>query len=187
MDANLLYERAWNELSRAVAHRRHPFHTCCLATVRKGIPQARIVVLRYAEQNTVGCHADVRSPKAQEASEMSSWLFYSFPDKLQIRATGRSKIHHLDDTAAEAWAGSQLLSRRCYLAPYAPGASMSEASRNMPPGLEDREPTEEESQLGFKNFCVIRTQIETLEVLSLEFEGNLRCCFTGHSHQWLAP
>jgi pyridoxamine 5'-phosphate oxidase len=74
------------------------------------------------------------------------------------------------------------------MAPFAPGYEVAEANRNMPPGLEDREPTEEESVVGFENFGVIRTHIETLEVLSLEFEGNLRCRFDAAGvGQWLAP
>lgn len=187
--AKELYDLAWDSLSSAVSNRKHAFRAATLATISNGQPSLRIVTLRYASENQIGCHADIRSPKAIECREQrfSSWLFYSFSDKLQLRISGTTRVHHMDAVAEEAWSKSQLLARRCYLAPLAPSDLCDPEFANLPAGLEQREPTEEESEQGFANFSVIRTNVETLDVLSLAFQGGRRCRFTADGHEWLAP
>ena len=190
--ANELTELAWRFIVQACTQRRHPFHTPTLSTLSERGPESRCVILRYADPNAweLRANADVRSPKAQElqSDPRCTWLFYSFPDHLQVRCYGRTQIHHLDDVAAEAWQKSQLLSRRCYLAPMSPSTVLDQPNSNLLPELTDREPTEEEAQAGFANFSVMRCQVEQMDILSLRFDGNVRIQVTPNSNPiWIAP
>ncbi len=185
-------EVAWDLLFHAVTHRRHPFHTAVLATTSERGPEARSVILRHVDRETweVGCHVDVRSPKAKEvlADPRVSWLFYSFPDKLQVRCRGIATLHHQDNIAAEMWARTQLLSRRCYLAPLAPSEAADGPVQNIPEHLVGREPTEEESVGGFENFGVLRCKVQEMDILSLEYTGNRRLLARADGSQiWLSP
>ncbi|MEI7575674.1 MAG: hypothetical protein WCK51_02190 [Armatimonadota bacterium] len=183
---------AWKLLLEACHQRRHPFHTPTLCTVSARGPEARSVILRDAGEAdwTLRANADVRSPKVKqlETDGRSTWQFYSFPDYLQVRCFGHTQVHHLDEIANEAWKRSQLLSRRCYLAPLPPSAPLEKLESNMPPDLAGREPTEEESRAGFQNFAVLQCHVEEMDILSLRYEGNLRLrAIRNQSPIWTAP
>ena len=191
-DPESLLDLAWDQIKQACTTRRHPFHTPTLATVSDRGPEARSVILRYASPKDweLRANADVRSPKARElrVDARSTWLFYSFPDHLQVRCYGRTHVHHLDEIAEKAWHHSQLLSRRCYLAPLPPSTELSDPHSNIPPDLSGREPTSEEAEPGFQNFSVLRCEIEEIDVLALRYEGNVRIRARRHSAPtWTAP
>lgn len=187
-----LIDLAWGHLMKACTQRKHPFHSPSLATMSARGPETRTVVLRQADNANweLRANADYRSPKVAQllSDPRSSWHFYSAPDHLQVRCFGRTHVHHLDTIAREAWERSQLLSRRCYLAPIAPSVEMSEIHPNLPPELIGREPTEAEAEPGFENFAVMRCEILEMDVLSLRYEGNVRAVGKPNSTPiWLAP
>lgn len=184
-----LEDRAWSELQLSTQNRRHPFRTGTLATVSEWGPEARTVVLRRVERGLLGFNTDLRAPKVAEMRACSAvtFLFYGFQLKLQIRARGHATIHHEDEVARLAWEKSALLSRRCYLAPHAPGHPSAEPDTNLADHLLGREPTEEESAPGFQNFVAVQVHVSNLDVLTLEFEGNLRASFSEDRQTWLSP
>lgn len=192
-----ILERSLAMLERGVTNRKDDFHTPTFGTVGlSGEPQLRVVVFRKIsrEPRTLICHTDLRSPKIAEIERDArvSWLFYHFEEKLQLRIRGRASVHTIDELADAQWQNTQLFSRRCYCGD-APGTRTNEPSSGMPEFLFDREPTAEESErLGRKNFAVVSSTIDEIDVYELNFNGHRRSLFvwnqTGELEtRWLTP
>ena len=179
--ANIL-RSSWNELSRGVVDRRHGFHVPVIATIGlDGAPQARAVVLRRIASETaeICCHTDIRSGKVGEilANPLVAWHFYDEGRKLQLRIAARAEIVRDGLRADEAWTRSSVTSRRCYLAPRAPGVVCDAPSPNLPEAVRDRRPTEEETQPGRANFALVVTRATAIDWLYLASEGHQRARF----------
>jgi pyridoxamine 5'-phosphate oxidase len=173
----------WNELGRGVVDRRHGFHVPTLSTIGlDGAPCARAVVLRRidAGRGEIQCHTDVRSGKAAEIAREPrvAWHFYDESRKLQLRVSATAELLAHGAVADDAWACSAVTSRRCYLAPRAPGAVCDAPSPNLPEGVRDRRPTDEETLPGRANFAVVLTRATAIDWLSLASEGHQRARFT---------
>ncbi|MBL8068211.1 MAG: hypothetical protein JNM28_07160 [Armatimonadetes bacterium] len=185
-----LLERAWRELEQAANQRRHGFHLGVLANSTPLGPDARTVVLRGVERGDriLRFHSDVRSGKFKslQSGDRVAWVFQCPQIKLQVRANGVMGIHTQGNLADEAWAATQLLSRRCYLAEPGPGTSVPFPSSGLPEELVDREPTVEESCAGREHFCVALTHVDRLDVYCLAYEGHRRCHFTFEGKAWQA-
>jgi len=184
MDGRLheILRSSWNELGRGVVDRRHGFHVPVLATVGlDGAPQARAVVLRrvIAEAGEICCHTDIRSGKVAQirANPRMAWHFYDEGRKLQLRIAAIAEVVPDGPRADEAWACSAVTSRRCYLAPRAPGEASDAPSPNLPEAVRDRRPTEEETRPGRANFALVVTRADSIDWLSLASEGHRRARF----------
>jgi general stress protein 26 len=196
-DLATLLRGGWAELSAAVVDRRHGFHIPALATVGlDATPQARAVVLRHADATTaeLRCHTDRRSPKVAEiaANPSVAWLFYDASRKLQLRVEATARVEFEGALADAAWENSALSSRRCYLAPDAPGDVSDEFTANLPEHLRGRVPTKDESEAGRVNFAVVATTVHSIDLLFLESDGHQRARFTRGADgawlsAWLAP
>lgn len=186
-----LIEHAWHEFGEALRDRGHLFRTFALATVREGHPEVRTVVLRRVDAANwiLGFNADMRSPKVLEIQKDSrvSGLFYSQPHGFQARFRGIATAHHQDEVAQAAWDQTALLGRRVYLSPSAPSERSEIYQPNIPAELIDREPNEEESIAGYANFTAVQIQVESVDILTLAFDGNRRAEFTRDSSVWLLP
>ncbi|MEM1444525.1 MAG: hypothetical protein AAGF84_00580 [Planctomycetota bacterium] len=192
---------AWAHLLDATTTAKHGFHLPTLCTTplhfdpTRDAPHARIVVLRdvtppnpEAEQPaSVVAHTDLRSPKASElrAYAQGAWVFYDGPSRLQLRVAGPSEVLTFastgDDLALveQRWNASTPSSKRCYLAPQAPGTPADAPSPNLPAAFRKRIPASEaESDPGKANFALIRTRVATLDVLHLHHAGHQRACFS---------
>jgi pyridoxamine 5'-phosphate oxidase len=187
----------WTELGRGVVDRRHGFHVPVLATLGlEGAPQARAVVLRRvaAELGEICCHTDTRSGKVAEirANPRVAWHFYDEKRKLQLRVAAIAEVLLDGARVDEAWEQSPVTSRRCYLAPRAPGAVCDAPSPNLPDAVRDRRPTEAETLPGRANFALVVTRAIAIDWLYLASEGHQRARFTrsaGGAWQgsWLEP
>lgn len=198
-DARLaeVLQSAWASLGQAAIDRRHRFHVPTLATTGlDGAPCARSVVLRRVlpEVGEIHCHTDVRSTKVAEIARdpRVAWTFYAPDLKLQLRVAAIAQFQATGPRADEAWARSALSSRRCYLAPRAPGTVCDAPSPNLPHGILDRRPTEEETLPGRANFGVLVTRATAVDWLYLASEGHQRARFTcgadgSWSGSWLEP
>lgn len=177
------------ELERATLDRRHGFHVPTLATAAlDGAPCARSVVLRrvVGEFGEIVCHTDVRSAKVAEIAREPrvAWHFYAPELKLQLRIAAVAEFHATGPRADEGWARSALSSRRCYLAPRAPGAECDGPSPNLPAGMLDRRPTEEETIPARANFGVVVTRATAIDWLYLGSAGHQRARFTRAGDSW---
>ena len=192
MDERLhgILRSSWNELGRGAVDRRHGFHVPAIATLGlDGAPQARAVVLRRVNSETgeIYCHTDLRSGKVGEirANPRIAWHFYDEGRRLQLRIAALAEILHEGPPVDDAWARSAVTSRRCYLAPRAPGAVCDAPSPNLPEAVRDRRPTEEETLPGRANFALVATRATAIDWLYLASEGHQRARFTlGADGSW---
>ena len=188
-----LGDRIWSELTRARESSKHGWHLPMVGTGGQQ-PHVRTVVLRDVDRTagTIACHTDARSPKVTQIrmTPHASWCFYDHANRVQLVADGIASVHTGDAVADAGWDRSTVSSRRCYLAPAAPGAELDGPQPNLPPHLVGKLPEESELGPGRENFAVIQTRVERLDFLFLAFDGNLRAefvrdddAFTG---RWIA-
>ncbi|MDX2265477.1 MAG: pyridoxamine 5'-phosphate oxidase family protein [Hyphomicrobiales bacterium] len=180
---------AMGQMTAAVADRRSPFHTPCVATIGlDGAPALRTVVLRGFESGsrTLRFHTDVRSRKWTElrAEARVSVHGYDAGRKLQLRFRGAADLHSQDAIAEAAWAASRAMSRMCYAQAVAPGAAVEtpdDAARD--PLLDDA---------AFANFAVVVVRFTDMEWLYLAARGHRRAAFAWDEAgalqaRWLGP
>jgi hypothetical protein len=176
---------AWQMLADGASRPAAAFHTPVLATQAETGPELRTVVLRAAEadQQTLICHTDLRSPKLRELSLRNStvWLFYDALAKVQLRIKGVATLHQGDELARQRWQASSERSRQCYRHRLAPGNEVEDPDDALLALPDD----------GFVNFAVIRSQVQSLEWLYLRSAGHRRARFVFKHEQWqgawLAP
>lgn len=195
-DLEALKREAFLLISRGVKDRNSAFHTPMLATHGEdGFPAARTVVLRSfdAPTRTLSVHTDRRSRKIADLAQdrRASIAFYDARSKVQIRVFGEASVHAGDAVAADAWQRVADFSRRCYLgAP--PGSASDAPTSGLPPDMEGRAPTLEESEPGFHQFAVIRLPIQRLDWLYLAARGQRRAVIGWDENgveqaTWVAP
>ena len=190
-------EALWAELCEGVRNRRHGFHLPVLSScTAEGLPEGRVVVLRLveADQRAIHCHTDRRAPKVAWIREhpVVHWLFYDFERRTQLRIRANAQVLTDGPLVEEAWKRSTVDSRRCYLAPRAPGAESPQVSANLPASHLTLNPTLEESEAGRTNFAVVRSLATSIDWLHLASGGHRRARFTfeqseGWSAGWLEP
>ena len=179
----------WDALHQGATDRRHPFHLPTLATRgASDYPEARIVVLRRAERASreLICHTDARSGKVREigADPRVTWLFYDPERRHQFRVRAQAEVLTNGSLFEDAWARSNVSSRRCYLAPRAPSSESEHPTANLPDSHVDRNPTLEESEAGKVNFAVLRSEIISIERLHLASDGHRRVRFDFVDGDW---
>ena len=186
----------WRQLEQALTESGHGWKLPILGSTSATGSELRIVVLRNvdAASHSFLVHTDWRSPKIEQLRNDASatWLFYDSRIQIQLRIKSKVSLHFDDDIADREWNAARLSSRRCYLAPAAPGASASTRSVNLPDELTTRLPTEQEVTAGRKHFAVIRSQVLAIDWLLLKRDGNLRAEFVyaedgGLNSRWLEP
>lgn len=160
------------ELEAAAGSARHGFHLLTVATIGgDGHPDTRTVVLRHVDRigREIRFHADVRSPKvrALRGDPRATLHWYDAARRVQVRIAARAAVHHADEVAAAAWAGSQAMSRACYTSAVAPGDHL-EAFPIGPaaPAVGD--------DSGLAHFAVVACRFTAVELLSLHAAGHQR-------------
>lgn len=196
-DLNAALDAVWTALDAGARRAKHPFHTPVVATGGADDCDARVVVLRRAspEARELAFHTDARAPKVRllQRCHTTAWVFYDPAAKVQVRAKGPTTVHIGDATAAQAWARTKLMSRRCYLAEVAPSTPADAPTSGLPAALIERSPTAQESEAGFVNFAVCVTTVARLEWLYLAARGHRRAVFTWDAAAarwrgtWLTP
>jgi len=182
----------WRSLGEAVCDRRHPFRLMSLATMSgEGIPRARMVVLRGADEagRRVRFHCDARSRKANELarSPFAAILWYEPVHRLQVRMEGRAAVHHNDGTTTTAWESMQPMARECYRAPLPPGTPI-EAPYEAPPPLynqalsaPNRAALDAKTQ---RRLAVSEVEVSVIDFLCLRASGHVRAVFEWDGDAW---
>lgn len=189
---NGLDQMIWEQLTSASQDYQHPWRLGSISTVnvKEGVPQSRTVVLRHADVNgrLVECHTDARSGKvaqidAGEGSSQACWLFYEASTRIQLRLNGLT--HVIDGNEADrAWKATPLRSRAAYLSVATPGKSVDGP---LPPDTSDRQTSIEQSERGRKNFRIVRSRIDSVDILYLRSAGHVRAKIeypTDSSAEW---
>jgi len=170
----------WNVLREGATKRKSPFHTFTLATINdESEPDARTVILRVTDetQRIIACQGDIRSPKFHQIRHHSAVVavFYSVPDRRQIRLRGVAEIRHEDTHTEARWSQMYPMSREVYRTPFAPGELLSGDSSP----ISDPVPLEQ----AYHHFATIQIKITEIDTLFLSADGHRRTrfdCSTGY-------
>ncbi len=186
----------WLRILNGSLRGKDAFHNPAVANVNGNLPVIRTVVLRkvITAEKKLFFHTDERSCKWNDLqqNENTSWLFYDSAARLQIRAAGKSSLHHNDATADIAWQYTPAASRKIYMGEFAPSQKSETATSGLPELFLQTDPTLAESEAGRKNFAVVCTKINWVEWLWLNSKGHKRAQFIYANDNtvnatWLVP
>ena len=185
---NTVLKQVWHLLEIATKPGRHPFTTPVLGSQSDIGPALRTLILRHVSptERLVMAHTDIRSAKVAQIRQnpQVSWLFYNSQTQIQIRLSGSAHIHHQDVVADEQWSLTPVSSRRNYLTVQEPGTVLAEFQSNLPPFVQEREPTLAESEAGRPYFAVIVGLVESIDWLELAYTGHQRARFMWQAEGW---
>ena len=173
-----LWDRAWSHLRRATADKRHAFRYPVLCSEGARGPQGRVVVMRNCSERSrrVEFFTDYRSPKCQEiiGSPQVSFVWYDPKLRLQIRGQGRAAIVSDEPWVEATWESLSERQKAEYSSVAAPGESRWTQDEDLAkPG-----------KCGY--FAVVRTTLESLDILELSSEGHQRWIWEWYIDQWAA-
>lgn len=172
----------WQELMKGCMQTRHPFHQPAFASSNNCSPEIRTVVLRKVvpTQKQLYFHTDCRSRKYNEIKNFPqvSCLFYDFNARLQIRVNAIASLHCDDGDADEAWKMTGLNSRKTYMIAQAPSTISHIPTSGLEEKFISKDPSQEESEAGRKNFCLIKCLVKSIDWLWLNSKGHKRAVFT---------
>ena len=185
-----LFKFARNELISGVKKSNHPFHLCTLATVNnKNAPELRTVVSRQVESSleSIIIHSDNRSSKNEQINQNPnvSLLYYSFPQRLQIRLTGRAEVIHNSVENTRRFSESSPHAQICYAYPNTPGTDINKPTKE---GLNSEINVKQIDTIkvsALANFSHIKTTIQTIDLLWLNKKGHVRVFGTKDNGDWL--
>jgi 3-hydroxyisobutyrate dehydrogenase len=186
-------DEIWSLLQRGVADRNEDFRLPVVIVSSTDSAEGRIVVLRgaFKDKNILRFHTDFRSSKIKSLKENKKiyFVFYNKKRKIQVRAEGVAIVHKDNEITKEAWTKTQMMSRKCYLSPQAPGDFINDSASDLSKDMGNEIPTYEQSEMGYKNFCVIESKIKSFEWLYLASQGHRRAKFMLDENKstWLVP
>ena len=190
---DLILDEIWSLLQRGVADRNEDFRLPVVIVNSTDSAEGRIVVLRgaFKDKNILRFHTDFRSSKIKSLKENKKiyFVFYNKKRKIQVRAEGVAIVHKDNEITKEAWTKTQMMSRKCYLSPQAPGDFINDSASDLSKDMGNEIPTYEQSEMGYKNFCVIESKIKSFEWLYLASQGHRRAKFMldENKNTWLVP
>ena len=192
---NKVYTKIWNLLNLGLQNRDAPFHIPVFICGNRDKSDGRIVVLRGIDEKEkkIWFHSDIRSNKVKilKSNQEATLLFYDKSEKIQLRIFGYTKINYQNDITKKSWKKTVHMSRQCYLGNKAPGANASEPTSGLTADVDNFKYTIKESEIGYKNFCVIETFIRSIEWLYLASKGHRRAYFSLKNNslekKWLIP
>ena len=193
-DSKEIEKKIWDLLTKAVKDRSSEFRTPVFICGNDQDLDGRVVVLRKADQknNFIQYHSDIRSSKIEKIKKNPncSILFYGKQEKIQLRLKTECNIHFDDEITKESWEKTGHVSRKCYLVTDSPGKISQKPTSGLNGKFNDFDFTKEESEEGYKNFCVIKCKIQSIEWLYLAAKGHRRALLKlGDSieFKWLIP
>ena len=190
-----VYLKIWELLEAGLLNRNAQFHIPVFITGNKKDFDARIVVLRGVDKikKSLWFHSDIRSNKIKtlKSNSEASLLFYDKSEKIQLRIHGNVKINYKNDLTKKSWKKTAHMSRQCYLGEISPGTEALEPTSGLTDDIDNSKYTIEESEVGYKNFCIIEGKIKSIEWLYLASKGHRRAIFILNKDnidkKWLIP
>ncbi len=186
--------KLWSLLVEAVKNRESEFRTPVFICGNKNDLDGRVIVLRKADKENrfVQFHSDIRSSKIKKIKENSncSILFYGKKDKIQLRLKVIAEINFKNNITRESWEKTGHISRKCYLVTNGPGSVSEKPTSGLNSKFDNFDFTKEQSEEGYKNFCVIKCKIKTIEWLYLAAKGHRRALINFEASKkftWLVP
>jgi len=136
---------------------------------------------------------DIRSNKLKilKSNPCGTFLFYDKSEKIQLRIFVKIKINYKNEVTKNSWKKTSHMSRQCYLGDMAPGSNISLGTSGLTENIDNYKYTIEESESGYKNFCVIEGFVNNIEWLYLAAKGHRRASFDLKNKfikkKWLIP
>ena len=192
-DFNEIEKKIWSILTNAVKDRSSEFRTPVFICGNNNDFDGRVVVLRKADQknNYIQYHSDIRSSKIEKIKQNPSCsiLFYGKEEKIQLRVKVKCNVHFTDQITKESWEKTGHISRKCYLVLNGPGKESKIPTSGLNKKFNNFDFTKEESEAGYKNFCVVKCKIKSIEWLYLAAKGHRRAIFDleNNKKNWLIP
>jgi pyridoxamine 5'-phosphate oxidase len=192
-DFSEIDKKIWSLLTNAVKDRSSEFRTPVFICGNDKDLDGRVVVLRKADQqnNFIQYHSDIRSSKIEKIKKNPncSILFYGKEEKIQLRVKAECVVNHDNEITKESWEKTGHISRKCYLVTNGPGTESGKPTSGLDSKFDNFDFTKEESEAGYKNFCVIRCNIKSIEWLYLAAKGHRRALFNLEKNKkiWLVP
>ena len=192
---NKIYSKIWKLLNCGLQDRHAPFHIPIFICGKYSKFDGRIVVLRGIDEKEkkIWFHADIRSNKIKTLKKNPEGvlLFYDKIEKIQLRISGSVKINYQNNITDKSWKKTAHMSRQCYLGDKSPGSDVSIPTSGLTEKIDNLKYSIEESENGYKNFCVIETYIKSIEWLYLAAKGHRRAYFSFKNNllekKWLIP
>ena len=195
-NSNNIINNIFLNLEKSAVDRKHDYHNCIFSNLDlNNQPTSRTVVLRSFNQkdNLLTFHTDYRSIKIKEIEKNNNCiiLFYSETLKQQLRIKVLASIQNNNLITKKAWEKTQLMSRKCYLSSLPPGTEIKDSWDGLSNKLIGKEPTKNESEIGYKNFSVIVNKIISIDWLYLSSSGHKRLLFNWkngkRTDKWMIP
>ena len=187
-------KKIWSLLTNAVKDRSSEFRTPVFICGNDKDLDGRVVVLRKADQlnNYIQYHSDIRSSKIEKIKKNPncSILFYGKEEKIQLRVKTVCEVNYNNKVTKESWEKTGHISRKCYLVSNSPGTEYDTPTSGLDKKFDNFDFTKEESEAGYKNFCVIRCKIKSIEWLYLAAKGHRRALINldgSKKFTWLIP
>ena len=193
-DSKEIEKKIWDLLAKAVKDRSSEFRTPVFICGNNQDLDGRVVVLRKADQknNFIQFHSDIRSAKIEKIKKNPncSMLFYGKKEKIQLRLKTECEVNFNNQVTKESWKKTGHISRKCYLVTNGPGTESEKPTSGLDKKFDNFDFTKEESEAGYKNFCVIRCKIKSIEWLYLAAKGHRRAVIDLNGTKkftWLVP
>ena len=187
-------KKIWSLLTNAVKDRSSEFRTPVFICGDDKNFDGRVVVIRKVDQesNLIQYHSDIRSSKIEKIKKNPncSILFYGKEEKIQLRIKVLSEVNYNNDVTKESWEKTGHISRKCYLVTNGPGTESDKPTSGLEDKFKNFDFTKKESEAGYKNFCVIKCKIKSIEWLYLAAKGHRRALINlngSKSFTWLVP
>ena len=189
------YHKIWKLLEIGLSNRNDPFHLPAFICSNQNSVSGKIVVLRGVnkENKNLWFHTDVRSNKIKilKKNPSASFLFYNKSEKVQLRVSVNIIINYKNNFTNQSWKKTAHMSRQCYLGEISPGTEALEPTSGLTDDIDNSKYTIEESEVGYKNFCIIEGKIKSIEWLYLASKGHRRAIFILNKDnidkKWLIP
>ena len=192
-DLKEIKKKIWSMLDDAVTNRSSQFRIPVFVCGDQKDFDGRIVVLRKSDQSNslLQFHSDIRSDKITKLknNKSAAMLFYDKKEKIQVRIKVKCIINHNNEITKESWSKTGHISRKCYLVTNGPGTESEKPTSGLDGKFDNFDYTKEESEAGYKNFCVIRCKVKSIEWLYLAAKGHRRALFDleNNKKNWLVP
>ena len=193
-DSKEIDKKIWGLLSTAVKDRPSEFRTPVFICGNDKDLDGSVVALRKADpqNNFIQYHSDIRSSKIETIKQNPSCaiLFYGKEEKIQLRVKAECNVHFDDEITKESWEKTGHISRKCYLVTNSPGTESDKPTSGLDNKFDNFDFTKKESEAGYKNFCVIRCKVKSIEWLYLAAKGHRRALIDlngSRKFTWLIP
>tara|TARA_Y100000590_G_scaffold457420_1_gene610020 strand:+ start:731 stop:1345 length:615 start_codon:yes stop_codon:yes gene_type:complete len=194
-DLDKIYLKIWELLNSGLSNRDAPFHIPTFICGEGKNFDGRMVVLRGINEKNKNLwfHTDIRSKKIKilQNNPRAALLFYDRDEKIQLRISVNTNINYQNNITKKAWKKTPHMSRQCYLGEKTPGSNTSIPTSGLSDDFDNFNYSLEESESGYKNFCLIESFITSIEWLYLAAKGHRRAHFVLTNNtvekKWIIP